>query len=197
MVTFIFGCLSYIFDINLTFTDAVVVMDTSTLTVSEADAFIDICVVSSIMGSVESALTVTLTNMDGEAGMFKCLLVHFHQVHVANICIPPHSVALLEDYTVPSPFTVVFPAGGSDSTLCSNVVIVNDNALEDDHQFTVEIMESTSGSLINNPSTTIITIEDDEGEVNLHMYIQYILPVLVTVNTMCRYSWQSLLLYPW
>ena len=172
------------------FADALVVMDTSTLTVSEADGSVDICVVSSITGSVESALTVTLTTLDGEASMFKCLLVHFYEVHVANICIPPHSVALLEDYTVPSPFTVVFPAGGTDSTLCLSAVIINDNAFEDDHQFTVEIMDVTSGSLISNPSTTIITIEDDdEGEIKLsHYYLHTMqttfcsyLPVLITL----------------
>ena len=79
------------------------------------------------------------------------------------------SAALLEDYTVPSPFTVVFPAGGTDSTLCSNVVITNDNALEDDHGFTVVIANISSSSphaTINVPSSTTVTIEDDEGEVN-------------------------------
>jgi len=59
------------------FADALVVMDTSTLTVSEADGSVDICVVSSIIGSVENALTVTLTTVDGEASMFNCLLVLF------------------------------------------------------------------------------------------------------------------------
>jgi len=96
------------------------------------------------------------------------LIGTFHQVHVAHICIPTHSVALLEDFAVLSPFTVVFAAGGTDSILCSSVEIINDNAFEDDHQFTVEIMDVTSGSLISNPSTTIITIEDDdEGEMKL------------------------------
>ena len=80
------------------------------------------------------------------------------------------SAAYPEDFEVPSPFTVVFPAGGTDSTLCSNVVIINDNALEDEHEFTVEIESISSGSphaVIDVASTTTtVTIEDDEGKVN-------------------------------
>ena len=148
--------------LNYSFTDAAVAMDVSTLTVGETDGSIDICVVSSIMGSVESALTVTLTTMDGEASMLKCAF----SPSTSTTCL--YSAALPEDFQVPSPFTVVFPAGGTDSTLCSNVVIINDNAFEDDHGFVVEIIDVTSGAQINNPSTTIVAIEDDdEGEMKL------------------------------
>lgn len=99
-----------------------------------------------------------------------------------------HSAALLEDFAVPNPFMIVFPAGGTDSTLCSNVVIINDNAVEDDHQFTVNIMDTTSGSLINDPSTTIITIEDDEGEGKL-LYAH----AIQTMNVLCSFQYWSLL----
>lgn len=46
-------------------------MNANTITVGEADGSVEVCVISSTMGSMESALTVTLTTVDGEASMFK------------------------------------------------------------------------------------------------------------------------------
>ena len=61
---------------------------------------------------------------------------------------------------------VVFPVGDP-STECFNVTIIDDNELEGNHDFTVEIMGISSGSphaMIDAASTTTITITDDDGE---------------------------------
>jgi len=67
---------------------------------------------------------------------------------------------------LPVPPTVVFPVGVA-STACFYVTIVDDNELEGDHDFTVEITGISSGSphaMVDAASTTTITITDDDGE---------------------------------
>ena len=72
-----------------------------------------------------------------------------------------------EDFTPLGTTTVVFPVGGTPSTECSTFTIQSDTELEGDHQFIVEIMDISSdppNAEIIAPSTTTITITDDESE---------------------------------
>ena len=153
-----------LFDITFLSTDAVVVMETSTQSVGEPSGSLDVCVASGILGSVDRALTVTLASNDGKASKFKIL---YYIVYTSSTFFIK-STASPEDYTPPSPTTLVFSVGGTDSTLCTTVEIINDNELESDHEFTVEITDISPGSphaIIGDPSATIVTIEDDEGKV--------------------------------
>lgn len=67
-----------------------------------------------------------------------------------------------DDFTVPSPFTVVFTAGPN-NTACGNISIVNDNEVEGDHQFAVEIVDVGEFASIEDPSLITVVIKDDEG----------------------------------
>ena len=75
------------------------------------------------------------------------------------------TAVLGEDFTEPSPPQVTFSSGDLvGDTACATFGIINDNNLEFDHEFTVNIESVTpTGSVISNSSTTIVSIMDDEG----------------------------------
>ena len=66
------------------------------------------------------------------------------------------------DYN-PASDTLVFPNGTmSGGTSCTNVMIVNDNVLECDQYFTVEITSTSPGVTVGTPSNVTVTIQDTE-----------------------------------
>jgi len=70
-----------------------------------------------------------------------------------------------QDFNAPSS-EVTFPSGDAvGDTACATYVIINDNNLEFDHEFTVSLSTVTpTGPVLSAPSsTTIVTITDDEG----------------------------------
>ena len=77
-----------------------------------------------------------------------------------------------EDYSAADPLDVTFPVGAVESdTACADVTIINDDALEGDHSFTVSMteLELESGGTdpllsIGMPSMATINIMDDESE---------------------------------
>lgn len=73
----------------------------------------------------------------------------------------------MEDFAPLMPTEVVFPVGGTPSAMCSSVDIVDDTALEGDHDFTVGIMGISSDpphATIADPSSTSINITDNDGK---------------------------------
>ena len=75
-----------------------------------------------------------------------------------------------EDFTDPVSLAVVFsvndPVAPPMEPLCVTFNILDDEVLEGDHDFTVTISSLGSGScaaISNTQSTTIVTIDDDEG----------------------------------
>ena len=72
-----------------------------------------------------------------------------------------------EDFLSPAPLIVVFPVGGTPSTECATFTIESDTELEGDHAFVVDIIDISSdppNAQIVAPSTTTVTITDDESE---------------------------------
>ena len=70
------------------------------------------------------------------------------------------------DYLEPSPPEVTFFSGDTTSdTACATYVIIDDDNLEFDHEFTISLSTVTpTGPALSVPSsTTIVTITDDEG----------------------------------
>ena len=50
-------------------------------------------------------------------------------------------------------------------TACDNITIIDDNVLEGDHSFEIQIA-STDPILSNiNPASTVVTIQDNEGNI--------------------------------
>ena len=75
-------------------------------------------------------------------------------------------VAVLgEDFTEPSLLQVTFSSGDMvGDTACATFGILNDNNLEFDHEFTVNLESVTpAGPVISNSSSTAVSIMDDEG----------------------------------
>jgi len=71
-----------------------------------------------------------------------------------------------EDYTEPSPRQVTFSSGDNvDDTACATFMIINDNNLEFDHEFTVTLSSVTPTGPVLSPmsQSTTVTITDDEG----------------------------------
>ena len=74
-------------------------------------------------------------------------------------------VVLGEDFTEPSPLQVVFLNGEVvNDTACATFGIENDDNLEFDHEFTVTLGAILPvGPVMSMPSSTIVSISDDEG----------------------------------
>ena len=58
---------------------------------------------------------------------------------------------------------MTFPIG-SDSISCADIDIIDDDDLEGDHDFVVEITAVGDNAMINDMSITTVTIMDDEGQ---------------------------------
>ena len=71
-----------------------------------------------------------------------------------------------QDFNAPSPLQRTFPSGDAQGDIhCATFVIINDDNLEFDHEFTVSLstVTPTGPDLVMGSSTTIVTINDDEG----------------------------------
>ena len=68
-----------------------------------------------------------------------------------------------DDFTPSTPFEITFAVGSPD-TSCVNVAIVDDNVLEGDHDFSVEITNVGPSAMIGTPDSTVVTITDDESK---------------------------------
>ena len=89
-------------------------------------------------------------------------------VTVGDYYVNIHSsvIAVLgQDYTLPLSLQVAFSSGDVvGDTACATFGIINDNNLEFDHEFTVNIESvAPTGPVILIPSSTIVSIMDDEG----------------------------------
>ena len=78
----------------------------------------------------------------------------------------PYVVTVLgEDFTEPSPLQLIFSSGDVEgNTSCATFGIENDGNLEFDHEFNVSIdMITPNGPMISMPTSTTVSISDDEG----------------------------------
>ena len=124
------------------------------LTVTESAGTVDICVDPGIQGNIERILVVGLQANNGEASEF------FHQnSHHNNLVI---FVGIAEDFTKPALLIVAFTT--QTTPQCVTFDILDDDLLEGDHDFTVEIIDVGDAVLDSRSSSTIITIVDDESE---------------------------------
>jgi len=71
-----------------------------------------------------------------------------------------------QDFNAPSPPEVTFTSGDSVGAIdCATFVIIDDDNLEFDHEFTVSLstITPTGPGIVMGSATTIVTINDDEG----------------------------------
>ena len=50
-------------------------------------------------------------------------------------------------------------------TVCDNITIINDNVLEGEHSFEIQISSTYPQLAIINPASTMMTIQDNEGTI--------------------------------
>ena len=70
------------------------------------------------------------------------------------------------DFTVEDPLTVTFNSGTTSSgdTACADITVLDDDALEGDHSFTVQLASTTpTGVTIGTDSSTTVTVQDNDG----------------------------------
>ena len=75
----------------------------------------------------------------------------------------------MEDFTVEPPdifgatFAAMFTSNGD--TVCDNITIIDDNVLEGEHFFEIQISSTNPQLAIINPASTMMTIQDNEGTI--------------------------------
>ena len=72
------------------------------------------------------------------------------------------------DFSALSGIEVTFTAGSPDGAQQSfDIAIIDDAALEGDHEFTVQLISTNPSSvMIGMPSSTVVTITDNDGKVS-------------------------------
>ena len=74
-----------------------------------------------------------------------------------------------EDFTLEPPdvFEATFAAMSTSNgdTVCDNITIINDNVLEGEHSFEIQISSTNPQLAIINPASTMMTIQDNEGTI--------------------------------
>ena len=90
------------------------------------------------------------------------------------------------DFSALSGLEVTFTSGSPNGAQQSvDIVIIDDAALEGDHEFTVELISiNPSSVMIGMPSSTVVTITDNEGDSSLkrrlHMRVGCHKPLMCT-----------------
>ena len=113
-------------------------------------------------GGLECEIVVTLTTMDGDkAGRVHSWCI----VSTVLVSLPSLLTVVGNDFTVADPLTVTFPTTSvSEDTACADITIVDDDVLEGDHSFTVQLTSTTpTGVTIGTDSSTTVTIQDNDG----------------------------------
>ena len=57
---------------------------------------------------------------------------------------------------------MTFPSGSNSSSICENVTIINDNVLEGEETFSIELTSMDTAVILGN-NRTVITITDNDG----------------------------------
>ena len=142
---------------------AVVQMSSSNYSVGEGDMSVEVCVelTSLPTGGLEREISVTLNFSDGlYAGTQYCSDAPTLQ-SVCSLIIPVSGV----DYNG-TMVVVVFPILSSvqGDSVCADVVIIDDNALECEQNFTVRIYNATLGTAVLGQTEAVVSIIDNDGK---------------------------------
>ena len=145
--------------------DAQVAFVVDEQSIGEEAGSVSVCIDSGVTQGFQTDLTVELAAADGKA----CKCIYTKQIFPSFFWCVLHDeyyspLAVTEDITLPSPFSVVFTSS-SGQEMCISIPITSDDQLEDDHDFTASITSAGSAphaSVIAAMSMTRIIIRDDE-----------------------------------
>ena len=146
------------FTISLPSAVVTIGFDATPYTFIETDSTVSRSVSVSVQGSTTLArgVVVTVQTVDGSATGEA--LIHRHCTRVIHVLsfLPPAS----SDYTTVS-MDLTFSAGNTNQTVM--IPITGDTVEEGTESFTVSLTTGDSAVMLN-PSTTTVTIEDDDGK---------------------------------
>ena len=143
-------------------------MLTSDLTVNERDGSVNVAmVISGPAGGLECKVIASLSLMgSSKAGsaliLCSMLGLYMHAIVIMLCCC---STVEGEDFAASGGLQVTFTSGSPDDAQQSVVIaIIDDDVLEGDHDFTVQLVSTDPSSvMIGAQSDTTVTIIDDEG----------------------------------
>ena len=123
---------------------------------SEAAGSVTVC--ANLTGQIERSVSVTAASTDGTAtGGELAMLLYYVCGFTLSFCS-----------TAPADYTAVlapleFTALNADQPQCIDIAITNDNVLENDENFVLQL--STEDTAVDlSPSSTTVTITNDDSE---------------------------------
>ena len=147
--------------------DAEVRFAVDSYTFNEEAGDVMVCIDSGVTGGFQTDLVVSVTATDGKAGEYVPTtkeVIHFMSL----------STVVAEDTELTDPnLMLVFPDTTTETTRCLTIPLTSDTALEDDHEFTMEItsVDSPPHASIVAPSTATVVLQDDEREPFVHQRV--------------------------
>ena len=155
-------------------------------TFNEEAGDVMVCIDSGVTNGFQTDLVVSVTATDGKAGEYvptgqKMYIIHFMSL----------STVVAEDTELTDPnLTLVFPDTTTETTRCLTIPLTSDTALEDDHEFTMEItsVDSPPHASIVAPSTTTVVIQDDEREPFVHQRVCVYQFFIILYRRSCEFA---------
>ena len=133
--------------------------------------------ISNLLEDLECNLVVTFNAISNNtAGEVVHIFIQQCESLLQNVCVWPTVDG--EDFTVSPPdvFEATFVAMSTSNgdTACDSITIIDDNVLEGEHSFEIQIV-STDPMLSNiDPASTVVTILDNEGNPFYTIVINYL-----------------------
>ena len=129
--------------------------------------------ISNLQGDLECNLVVTFNAVSNNKSG-KVIVIFNQQCDVVISKYILRCTVDGEDFTVAPPdvFEATFVAMSTSNgdTACDNITIIDDNVLEGDHSFEIQIVSTDPLLSTINPASTVVTIQDNEGSVALFTF---------------------------
>ena len=130
--------------------------------------------ISNLQGDLECNLVVTFNAVSNNKSG-KVIVIFNHRCDVVTSKYILQCTVDGEDFTVaPSDvFEATFVALSTlnGDTACDNITIIDDNVLEGEHSFEIQIVSTDPLLSTINPDSTVVTIQDNEGTTSTHFSI--------------------------
>ena len=130
--------------------------------------------ISNLQGDLECNLVVTFNAVSNNKSG-KVIVIFNHQCDVVTSKYILRCTVDGEDFTVgpPSVFETTFVALSTlnGDRACDNITIIDDNVLEGEHSFEIQIVSTDPLLSTINPDSTVVTIQDNEGTTSTHFSI--------------------------
>ena len=140
---------------------------TSYSTSEDGSPSVEVCAqISNLQGDLECNLVVTFNPVSNNKSG-KVIVIFDHRCDVVSSKYILRCTVDGEDFTVAPPgvFEATFVAlsASNGNRACDNITIIDDNALEGEHSFEIQIVSTDPLLSTISPASTVVTIQDNEG----------------------------------